>query len=45
VANIYVIHTPRIFVARWYGKTAGMLAAFQGFSVPHGDKKTGRGMA
>ena len=24
----------------WWGKTAGMLAAFQGFHTPHGDKKT-----
>jgi len=24
----------------WSGKTAGMLAAFQGFTAPHGGKKT-----
>jgi hypothetical protein len=24
----------------WWGKTAGMLAAFQGFHTPHGGKKT-----
>jgi len=41
----YVIHSPRIFVARRCGKTAGMLVAFQGFAAPHGDKKTGAGMA
>jgi len=26
----------------WRGKTAGMLAAFQGFSTPHGGKKQGK---
>ena len=31
----------RIFVARRCGKTAGMLAAFQGFAAPYGGKKTG----
>jgi len=41
----YVIHPPRVFVARRCGKTAGMLVAFQGFAAPHGDKKTGAGMA
>jgi hypothetical protein len=25
----------------WCGKTAGMLVAFQGFTAPPGDKKTG----
>jgi len=30
----------RIFVAMWCGKTAGMLVAFQGFTAPHGGKKT-----
>jgi len=26
----------------WRGKTAGMLAAFQGFSTPHDGKKQGK---
>jgi hypothetical protein len=30
----------RIFVVMWWGKTAGMLAAFQGFHTPHGGKNT-----
>jgi len=30
----------RIFVAMRRGKTAGMLAAFQGFTASHGGKKT-----
>jgi len=29
----------RIFAAMWRGKTAVMLAAFQGFSASHGGKK------
>ena len=28
----------------WRGKTAGMLAAFQGFHTPHGGKKTRQDM-
>jgi len=37
----FASYSARIIVARWRGKTAGMLAAFQGFAAPHGGKKTG----
>ena len=41
IAKTFAVNPPRIFVARWCGKTAGMLAAFQGFTAPYGSKKTG----
>jgi len=31
----------RIFVVRWRGRAAGMLAAFQGSAASAGGKKTG----
>jgi len=42
-AKAFAVNPPRIFGARLCGKTAGMLAAFQGFTAPYGGKKTGVG--
>jgi hypothetical protein len=41
----YLPFIRRGLVVRWCGKTAGMLVAFQGFTAPHGDKKTGADVA
>ena len=43
-AKAFAVNPPRIFIVRWSGKTAGMLAAFQGFTAPYGGKKTGAGL-